>query len=338
MKRSPVPVNSIAKSLNLSPATVSRVINHPDLVNTETRTLIQKELERLGYNLEDIARKKVESKRTVILVVLPTIENPFYHGILKGIKASASSHNHEVIIYQSTITTSNVQSLFDVIRKTNTHGVICMSQRMDKELVNSISDAVPFVQCCEYNKDAKASYVSINDYLAAKNATEYIINNGYRKIAMINGPLYFNYAQERLRGFEDALKENNIHIPASYKVSLPEIAFNVGYSGACQILGSTDRPEAVFCAADVFAVATIKAASRFGIKVPDELGIVGFDNIEVASITTPGITTVNQPGYQLGFTAASTLFEIIQSPQNPVQSILLDTELVARDSIIPSRN
>ena len=161
-----------------------------------------------------------------------------------------------------------------------------------------------------------------------------MLNLNYRRIAFINGPLSFNYAQERLRGFEAAMEEKGISVPKNWKISLPEVSYSLGYSAASQLLGASDKPEAIFCAADVFAISVIKAANRYGLRVPEDVGIVGFDNVEMASITNPGITTVNQPAYQIGFTAGETIYEKISNPTSKPRSILLDTELIARESII----
>lgn len=332
MKRLNIPVNKIAKSIGVSPATISRVLHHPELVSPEKREKIEALMQEQGINLKEMMRSRLENTKRVITVVIPSIVNPFYYKILRGIESSASSHNYEVIIYQNTITPSNVNLFLQVTSMTNTRGVICLSRRLDTEVANRIYEEVPLIQCGEYNTDSKAPYVSINDYGAARNAVEHIINMGYSKVAFINGPLAFNYAQERLRGYESIIEEHKLSIPRSWRISLPEVAYDLGYSAACQLLGSSDRPDAIFCAADVFAASVIKAANRFSIKIPEELGVVGFDNIELAAVTIPGITTINQPSFQTGFTAAESLFELIYSNTIP-RSILLDTELISRESI-----
>lgn len=332
MKRLNIPVNKIAQATGVSPATISRVIHHPEQVSPEKREQIEKLLLEQGINLKEMMRSQLEKTKRIITVVIPSIVNPFYYKILKGIESSAASHNFEVVIYQNTITASNLDLFLNVVEMTNTRGVVCLSRRLDTDVADRIFDAVPMVQCGEYNTESKAPYVSINDFGAAKGAVEYILNMGYEKVAFINGPLSFNYAKERLRGYEDAIANHNLSIPRSWKISLPDVAFDLGYSAACQLLGSEDRPNAIFCSADVFAASVIKAANRFSIRIPEELGVVGFDNIDLAAVTIPGITTINQPSFQTGFTAAESLFEIIHSSTIP-RSILLDTELISRESI-----
>ena len=333
MKRLNIPVNKLAKETGLSPATVSRVLHHRELVNQETRLIVENKLKEYGYDLDELMKVQAETSKRIITVVVPSIINPFYYKILKGIESSAASHNFEVIIYQNTITQSNVDKFMKVVNMTNTRGVVCLSRKLEKDLADSIFEQIPFIQCCEYNKDSIAPYVGINDFAAAKGAVDYIVNMGYKKVALLNGPIMFNYAQERLRGFEAALESHNITIPRTWKISLPDVAYDLGYSAACQLLGADEKPDAIFCAADVFAASVLKAANRFELKIPTDLGVVGFDNIEMASITTPGLTTINQPSFQTGFTAAESLFELLHSHTMP-RSILLDTELISRESIV----
>lgn len=332
MKRLNIPVNKLAKETGLSPATVSRVLHHRELVNRETRLVVENKLKEHGYDLDELMKSLSESSKRIITVVVPSIINPFYYKILKGIESSASSHNFDVVIYQNTITQSNADKFLKVVSMTNTRGVICLSRKLEKQLADAIFEQIPLIQCCEYNKDSAAPYVGINDFAAAKGAVDYIVNMGYRKVALLNGPILYNYAQERLRGFEAALESHSITVPRTWKISLPDVAYDLGYSASCQLLGAKERPDAVFCAADVFAASVLKAANRFNLTIPTDLGVVGFDNIEMASITTPGLTTINQPSFQTGFTAAESLFELLYSNTMP-RSILLDTELIFRESI-----
>ncbi len=332
MKRFNIPVNRLAKETGLSPATVSRVLHHRELVNNETRLIVEKKLKELGYDIDELLKVQAETAKRIITVVLPSIINPFYYKILKGIESSAASHSFEVLIYQSTITSSNVDRFLNVVEMSNTRGVICLSRKLEKQLADRIFEQIPLIQCCEYNRESEAPYVSINEYAAAKGAVDYILNMGYKRVALINGPMLYNYAQERLKGFDAALESHSITIPRTWRISLPDVTYDLGYSAACQLLGSKDKPDAIFCAADVFAASVIKAAYKFNLRIPEDLGVVGFDNIEMASITTPGLTTINQPSFQIGFTAAESLFEMLYSKTKP-RSILLDTEMISRESI-----
>ena len=335
MKRTKLPVTRIAREIGLSPATVSRVLNHPEQVNQETKREIEDAIRNAGFDLDAIMKSQVDQNKRVLMAVLPSIDNPFYNNIMKGLKTSANSHGLDVVIYLGNISKNNLAHFMNVMKMSNARGAVCLNKKMDKEVADEINDSFPLVQCCEYNTAANAEFVSIDDFRSAKNATEYILNLGYRKIALINGPLSYNYAQERQRGFEAAMEERGVSVPNNWKISLPEVTYSLGYSAASQLLGSNSRPDAIFCAADVFAISVIKAAKRYDLSVPEDLGIMGFDNVEVASISNPGITTVNQPAFQIGFTAGETIYEKISNPTSRPRSILLDTEIITRESLVP---
>lgn len=336
MKRNKIPVGLIAEKLNISPATVSRTINHPDLVKPETRELVQKTLNQMGYN-SDLCSKPENNK--LVIVVVPSINNPFYNEVLNGIKTSMNSHEYNVLLHIGSLKASTYESFLNLCKETKAMGVINLSGRMEAGLLNSLDTEIPVVQCSEYNKDSSVPYTSINDFASAYNATKQIIACGYDKIAIVNGPANFNYAQERLKGFEKALQEENIFLPYHWKIFLPDIGYDIAYSALCQLLcNSANRPNALFCASDVFAISALKAASRFNIKVPDELGIVGFDNIDITGVSIPSITTVNQPCFKLGFTASEMLIERMASPHMVQQPILLETELINRDSLTQYKN
>ena len=338
MKRTRLPVTKIAKDAGVSPATVSRVLNHPEQVNDETKRAIEDAIAKAGFDIDQVMQNQIDQNKRIVMAVLPSIDNPFYNNIMKGLRTSATSHSLDVVMYLGNITRNNLDHFMNVMKMSNARGAVCLNRKMEKDVADEINDSFPLVQCCEYNTAADAEYVSIDDYRSAKNATEYILNLGYRKVGFINGPISYNYAQERLRGFEAAMEERGVAVPNNWKISLPEVSYSLGYSAASQILGAATRPDAIFCAADVFAISVIKAAQRYGLKVPEDVGVMGFDNVEVASISNPGITTVNQPAYQIGFTAGETIYEKISNPTSHPRSILLDTEIISRESLIPYKD
>lgn len=188
------------------------------------------------------------------------------------------------------------------------------------------------VQCCEYNEEATYPYVSIDDFTAAENATNYLISCGCTKLAFINGPATFKYANKRYEGFSSALSKAEISIPPNWVVQLPEINYEMAYSAVCRILNSETRPNAFFTISDIFAAAVIRAAKRFHLHVPKDIMVVGFDNIDLSSMTSPSLTTVNQPGFQQGYSACELLLKIIENPSVTPRSLLLDAELIIRES------
>ena len=175
-------------------------------------------------------------------------------------------------------------------------------------------------------------YVSIDDIAATRTIMEYLLSLGRRRIAFINGPIRYKYARHRLQGYINSLDKAGISQESRLIIQLPEINFNMAVSAVTQLLGGENLPDAFFCASDVYAAAVIKACTRMGLNVPRDIMVVGFDNVEIASMLNPTITTVNQPRYQLGLSSCNLLIELINNPKSIIRSILLETELIVRES------
>jgi len=149
---------------------------------------------------------------------------------------------------------------------------------------------------------------------------------------MINGPMSFKYAVKRQEGFLDTLRKKDISVRPDWIVSLPEVNYQMAYSAVCRLLNNEIRPNAFFVISDVFAAAVIRAAKRFDLRIPEDIIVVGFDNLDISIMTCPTITTVNQPSFQLGYSACELLLDSINHPDMFPKSLILDTELIIRES------
>jgi LacI family repressor for deo operon, udp, cdd, tsx, nupC, and nupG len=175
-------------------------------------------------------------------------------------------------------------------------------------------------------------FVTIDDVSAARNAVEYLISLGRKRIAFINGPLEYKYAQDRLKGYLQALEQASIKKDPEIIIQLQEISYDMAVSAAFQLLNSDQRPDAFFASSDVYAAAAIKAVRRSDLEVPKDIAILGFDNIELSTMCTPSITTVNQPKFQLGLLSCEMLIKRISGEQIPISSMYMDTELIVRET------
>ena len=329
-------ISSIAEIAGVSPATVSRVLNHPETVRPDTLEKVRNVLKQYGFRHESNSAPTVQAP--LVLVCLPTIANPFYGPILKGIRSAAHARGFHILVLPEVVSQSTPPALDEIRQSAKISGIITLSAKMDESLLETLDSYAPVIQCCEYNSRSYVPYVGIDDFGAAISATNYLITSGRNKIAFVNGPLDFNNAQERLRGFEAGLFKYGIEIPGSWKLSLPSISYDVGYASIYQLLSGPTRPNAIFAASDVFAISALRAAKRYDLKVPQDLSIVGFDNIDITAIVSPTITTISQPCFQIGFTACESLASRMANPDTLPRSILLGTELVVRESTRPYRN
>lgn len=327
---SKITVAQIAAQAGVSPATVSRVLNHRELVKENTVRLVEDAMKLLGASLPAYQSSTPE-KHPVIILNIPSFNNIFYTEVIRGATASANAHGCHLLINQSPLDHGSLANFCELIRRTDAAGVILLNQ-ISRELLIQLERIVPLIQCCEFDPEAHLPYVGIDDRAAAQNATEYLISRGRNKIAFINSPLSYKYARERKQGFLDALANADIHILPQWIIQLPDVSYEMAYASVCRLLTAEVIPNAFFAASDTLAAAAIRAARHYHYNVPKDIAVIGFDNIDLASMYNPPITTVNQPRFQEGFSACEILLERIASPGIVTRSILLDTELIVRES------
>lgn len=330
MKKEKVTVADIAEKAGVSPATVSRVLRHRDLVKKETIKQVEAAMSELGCLIEK-GKMSPSAEQPLIILNVPELDNVFYLKVIDGALVSAKAHGYRLLINDSPLDRSSIYSFTSFLKQVHASGVILLNHVAEEHL-DMIRSVVPLVQCAEYNEHADYPYVSIDDYEAATNAAEYIVSCNCNKIAMINGPMSFKYAVKRQEGFIDTLRKRDISIRPDWIVSLPEVDYQMAYSAVCRLLNSEVRPNAFFVISDIFAAAVIRAAKRFNLSVPDDIIVVGFDNLDLSMMTCPSITTVNQPSFQLGYSACELLLDSINHPDMVPKSLILDTELIIRES------
>ena len=322
----------VAREAGVSTATVSRAINTPEKVAQKTRRRVNAAIEKLQYSPEDNRSTLSAALTHMILIIIPDFSNMFFSDILSGMNETALRNGYSLLVAASNSMIERERELVKLMYKRQADGIIFLSPLLSDEELKRISLSFPLVQCCEYNEHADYPYVSIDDTKAAEIATEYLLSNGGSKIALINGPGNFKYARRRQEGFMNALQKAEVMIPKQWIVQLPEVSYEMAYAAICRLLNSDSRPNAFFTISDIFAAAVIRAAKRFHLHVPRDILVVGFDNIELSSMTTPSITTVNQPKFQMGYTACEMLLELLEEPQEEMKSLILDTELIIRES------
>ena len=328
-KTKKITVSDIATLAGVSPATVSRVTNQRSIVSDETYAKVTNAMNELGYTISK--QPDLSDLPKLILLNLPSFSNPFYDEIIKGARVSVERHSYTALINEELINYNTIDHVLKIIKQNQIAGFITMNS-IETPLLKKLSDATCVVQCCEYNEDVDLPYVSIDDTAAAKNAVEYLIAQGKRKIAFINGPIQYKYAKHRLAGYIKAHEEAGIPVCNDYIIQLPEIDSDIASSSAIQLLGLNNPPDAFFVISDIYGGAVLRACHLTGKAVPEQVAVVGFDNLEICKIFIPSLSSISQPKSQLGYMAAEILFEKLADPSIPNKKILLDTELIVRES------
>jgi LacI family repressor for deo operon, udp, cdd, tsx, nupC, and nupG len=260
--------------------------------------------------------------------------NPFYSQVIFGAKSAAVRHGYQLLINEEHINGNTIDTLLNLIKTVNAAGLV-LTNFVETAYLKKLSAVIPLVQCCEYDASLPLPYVSIDDIAATHTVMNYLFSQGCGRIAFVNGPTRYKYSRHRLQGYGESLEKAGIEYDPEIVIQLPEISYDMAVSAITQLLTNQEGkkpPDAIFGISDIFAAASIKAASRAGFSVPKDIIVIGFDNTDIASMTSPTITTIDQPRFQIGFTGTELLAERISNPSVPPRGILLETSLVVRES------
>ncbi|CAJ2234922.1 LacI family DNA-binding transcriptional regulator [Companilactobacillus paralimentarius] len=314
----------VAKLAHVSPATVSRVLNHRASVSVDTAEKVDIAINKLGFGIIDN-----NFKRNLVILNVPELSNLFYTEIIEGTQAAANVANLKVLIDQTEISDSTINEFVKYISDLKIFGLILLNQ-LPNHLLKQLSKVTRVVQCCEYNIDSNLPSVSIDDFSAAKLATSQLVATGKTRLAILNGPSSFKYSREREHGFKKSLEENNLIFNDDWNISLPAISYEIAYPIVSQMFNSKQHPNAFFCVSDTLGAAVISAAKKFNLRIPQDIAVIGFDNTVISKVINPALTTINQPKFQEGYSA----IELLRNNDNIKNHLFLKTELIVRETTI----
>lgn len=325
-----VTIQQIADEAHVSIATVSRILNRSSNVNPETRQRVMDAMKALEFQSKTMDAPLL--RNSSILICTPLLSNPFMSDVITGIQDIAYQHNYHTFCFQSRNYYNSIQDYEHFLKNNRFSGIILIHNVASPELLEDLSIRYPLVMCSEHCRDESISFVGIDDYAAGLNAVNHLIKTGRTRIGLINSSLHNNYAKHRERGYRTAMAEAGLSINEGWITHLPDLSFDTAVPYITGILSMKERPDALFCISDVFAAAVIKAASNLGLRVPEDVAVVGFDNTASSIMVTPALTTVSQPSYLMGQQACELLLERIENPSAPTRRIVLGTELIVRSS------
>jgi LacI family transcriptional regulator, repressor for deo operon, udp, cdd, tsx, nupC, and nupG len=326
-----VTIQDVAKASGVSVATVSRVLNDSPSVNPETRDKVQEVIDKLNYRPNLLGRNLRRSETKMALVLLPSISNPFYSKIVRGIEDVAHRNGYNIMLCNTNGDKQREKVYMDLLRNRLADGVILMASELNKDELSTIGIQFPVVQCCEYKEGAKVSHVSIDNKNAAYRVIKHLISLGHKRIGMISASNKSVSTYLREEGYERALAENGIE-PDKSLVRYGDYSFKSGVVATKGLLDMKERPTAIFAISDMMAIGAIKEIKAHGLKVPEDIAVAGFDNISIASMYDPTLTTVSQHQYDLGCTVMEVLLRQIRGELKEPQDVLLEHELIIRES------
>lgn len=323
-------VQDIAERAGVSTATVSRVLNQSELVRPKTRAKVEAVIAEFGYQPNALARNLRTAESRMLLTMVPDFGNPFYAEIVRGIDAYSRSKGYHVLLCDTGADASAEGTYFDMVRHRLADGAICLDPDSIQHGISAEMKGLNWVACCEYDPDANIPYVGIDNEKAACDAVTYLIGQGCKNIALINSDKRYRYARDRNKGYEAALSKAGLKKMQQKFTS--GLEFDNGHRAATELLKGSRKPDAIFAVSDTLAIGAIRAVRDAGLSVPHDVRVMGFDNIPIATIMEPQLSTVAQPMRELGETAARLLIDRLRNPLAKTGGILLKHELVLRQS------
>ncbi|WP_313082998.1 LacI family DNA-binding transcriptional regulator [Atlantibacter sp.] len=320
-------IDKVARVAGVSTATVSRVLNGNPGVKPLTREKVLAAIATCDYQPNLLARQLRTSRSNMLLVLVSSILNPFCAGVVRGIEEEAEKNGYHILLCNSESRLNRESAYLRLLSGKVVDGVITMDAISCLPGLTTLIGDSPWVQCGEGDPGYNASSVTIDNGLAAKAAVDYLVEQGYQRIAMINGDVRYLYASQREAGYREACEGRWQQV-----VYTESLEYQAGFQAMEQLLALPDKPDAVFAISDSLAGGALACAHQRGLKVPDQLAIVGFDGIPFGEITTPPLTTIAQPIHQLGVRSVQLLLERIDNPAMTPVYELLPWSLVQRGS------
>lgn len=323
-------IQQVAQIAGVSVATVSRVLNNVSSVSPKTRMKVENAIKELNYEPSMLGRNLRNSESRLLLVLIPSISNPFYTEIIKGIENVAIMNHYNILLCETDSDPQRENIYFLMVKNKLADGIISMDPAVNKEKLNELAENHSIILCSEYEEGGSIPYVTIDNELAAYHAVKHLIKLGNKNIALINSDERFLYARQRRNGYERALQEFDLPIRREWIIHTKQLEFENGVHAMRKLLLLKERPSAVFAVSDTLAIGALKEINGSGLNVPEDIAVVGFDKISFSNMTNPTLTTVAQPMYKMGTIAANMLINSIKGMK--VESIVLDHELVIRES------
>ena len=329
----PLTLEDIARLSGVSRSTVSRVINADVNVKDETRRAVQQVINTYNFQPNMVARGLVSGRTNVIGVVIPAgvsviFTDPYFPLLLQGVSSICNNRNYSVMLWLAEPEYER-RMISRILHSGLVDGVIVASIPMNDSIIQSLIESkMPFLLIGRH-PIVDVNYLDVNNMQASRRATMHLIRLGYKRIGTVTGVLNQVSGFDRYQGYLKALQDLDIPVRQEL-VAEGDFTEEGGYSAMQRLINY--KPDAVFVASDTMAYGAMRALREAGLRIPEDVAVVGFDDLPTSAKTQPTLTTVRQPVSQMGSKAADVLINIIETSTKSIQKITLDTELVVRES------
>lgn len=305
-------VKEVCKLAGVSTATVSRTLKNPELVSAKTRERVFKAMQESGYRPNLMASSVKTGKSNALVVLVPNLTNPFFLRIIQGIEQAAQEKGYSVLLGDTQGDPIREQEIASMVLSNRADGLI----HLDHSFPFSPSDAhiaekVPVVSVCERIQGNKEfPVIELDNYAATRSLAKHLVNYGHRKFGLIAGQKSSRIYHDRLAGIRGVFTDEGIEFDDEMIVG-GAYTIETGQEGARELMDKKERPTAIFCFNDDIAIGAIFELKQMGIRVPEDVSVVGFDNIKVTAFMDPPLTTIDQPAHDMGRKAVEVVLQII---------------------------
>lgn len=323
-----VTIMDVANHANVSKATVSRVMNENPKVTNDIRQRVLLSIKELGYQPNANARNLANNTSNVIGLILPDITNPYFPVIARGIEDAAHQEGFSLFISNTDNSPSIEQEYIKKMMNQQVAGIILISSILNEQKVNELSELkIPFVLCDRFLEDTPFDTVSIDHYKASYEVVLDLIGKGHQQICHLSGPDVVQSAKMRKQAYCDAMDEHHL----KHCIRIGDFSYESGYQLMNSILKET-TPTAVFAANDLIALGAMSAIQEQNLRIPQDISVIGCDDILFAQMSNPKLSTISVPAYQIGVTAISMLAERIKGDKSIARNLILNHKFVQRES------
>ncbi|HHZ8354245.1 TPA: DNA-binding transcriptional regulator CytR [Morganella morganii] len=325
-------MKDVARAAGVSTATVSRTLMNPEKVSVQTRQKVENAVLEVGYYPHNLSRGMKRNESRTILVIVPDIGDPFFTDIIVGIEEIAAKHGYLVLIGDCRYQHKPEHTFLNLIITKQIDGMVLLGSDVPFDSRHDEQRHFPpMVMANEFAPELELPTVNIDNLTAAFNATHYLQSLGHTRIACISGPEELPLCKYRIEGYIQAMRRMGMPVREEYLVR-GDFTHESGAECAAQLLALPEPPTAVFCHNDIMAIGAIWAARKQGLTLPQDLSVVGFDDLPAAQYCSPTLTTIAQPRYEIGRQSFLLLLEQLQGHTVAKGSRLLDSDLIIRES------
>ncbi|MGP3984558.1 LacI family DNA-binding transcriptional regulator [Streptomyces sp. KR80] len=332
-----VGIKDVAREAGVSVGTVSNVINRPEMVAEETRERVLGVIERLGYVRSEMARQLRAGRSRIIALLVLDMANPFFVDVATGAERAARAAGLGVMLCNSAQSPSEEADYLSLFAEQRVRGVlITPADTTGRNLEGFRRQGIPYVVVDRVVPSGEGCSVSVDDVTGGMLAVRHLVECGHDSVTYISGPMHLAQCQDRRTGALRALEDAGLPAGRLRHVETERLDVAAGRDAGARLLGMSPRPTAVFCANDLLALGVLQTLYGAGVRVPEEMALVGYDDIEFAAAAAVPLTSVRQPAFRMGRTAAELLIEETgeRAGEHEHQRIVLQPELVVRGSTL----